>query len=66
MSFIGSFSNDVVKIFSGNNNDDKTDKLCRKYTAIMVLVLVLFVKPYKMIDQIKCWCPNGIFIFISL
>ena len=52
---------DAINFFSKHNDDDKFDKLCRKYTAIMMLVLIFFWGPYKILNNnsgITCWCHN--------
>lgn len=51
--------NDAFKLFGRYNDDDKIDKLCRKYTAIMMLVVAIFLSPFKLISPgITCWCHN--------
>jgi hypothetical protein len=60
MSSLGYFiPNNILNLFKKSNDDDKIDKLCRKYSAILMLVAAFLLSPFKLIDQkIKCWCPK--------
>ena len=55
--------NNAFKLFSRLNDDDRIDKLCRKYSAIMMIVTAFLLSPFKFITLgITCWCPNEIVI----
>ena len=52
-------SNDIYKLFIRYNDDDKIDKLCRKYSAIIMLVVAFCLAPFKLVSSgITCWCHN--------
>jgi hypothetical protein len=57
MSSINYFvPNNTIKLFSRLNDDDKIDKLCRKYSAIMMIVAAFLLSPFKFITLgINCW-----------
>ena len=56
--------NNTFKLFSRLNEDDKIDKLCRKYSAVMMIVAAFLLSPFKLITLgITCWYVKKNFYF---
>ena len=59
LNLIASYTRISKFRFAQNDDDDKVDKLSRKFSALLMIICAILLGTYQLVGSpIECWCPT--------